>query len=85
MTATKYGSGRPDLLFISFQLPRPLLSFRDVATVNPVSYMIEGLRSLVITGWDAQALLLGFGCTLGLIGVALLLATRQLKVRMART
>ena len=35
--------------------------FRDVATVNPVSYLIEGVRSLIITGWDAQALALGFG------------------------
>jgi ABC-2 type transport system permease protein len=53
--------------------------------VNPVSYMIEGLRSLVITGWDAQALALGFGCTFGLIALSLVLATRQLKVRMTRT
>jgi hypothetical protein len=47
--------------------------------------MIEGLRSLVISGWDAQALLLGFGFTLALIAVSLTLAGRQLKVRMART
>ena len=40
-------------------LPRNLIEvdwFRDVATINPVSYMIEGLRTLVIEGWDAQAL-----------------------------
>ena len=43
--------------------------FRDVATINPVSYMIEGLRSLVIEGWNAQALLLGFGFTFALIAV----------------
>jgi len=59
--------------------------FRDVATLNPVSYMIEGLRTLVIGGWDAQARLLGFGFTLALIAVSLGLAGRQLKVRMART
>ena len=77
------------LLFISsMNLPRNLIEvawFRDIATINPVSYMIEGLRSLVITGWDAQALLLGFGFTLALIAVSLGLAGRQLKVRMART
>jgi ABC-2 type transport system permease protein len=69
-------------------LPRNLIEvdwFRDVATVNPVSYMIEGLRSLVIVGWDVQALTLGFGCTLGLIALSMVLATRQLKVRMTRT
>jgi ABC-2 type transport system permease protein len=96
--ALRTGSGEgvqsqfPLLFFATFissmNLPRNLIEvdwFRDVATINPVSYMIEGLRSLVIKGWDAQALLLGFGCSLGLIAVALVLATQQLKVRMART
>jgi ABC-2 type transport system permease protein len=76
-------------LFISsMNLPRNLIEvtwFRDIATINPVSYMIEGLRSLVISGWDAQALLLGFGFTLALIAASLGLAGRQLRVRMART
>ena len=96
--ALRTGSGEgvqsqfPLLFFATFissmNLPRNLIEvswFRDIATINPVSYMIEGLRSLVIRGWDAQALLLGFGCTIGLIAVALTLATRQLDVRMART
>ena len=50
-------------LFISsMTIPRNLMSvtwFRDVATVNPVSYLIEGVRSLIITGWDGEALALG--------------------------
>ena len=82
----------PLLFFATFissmNLPRNLIEvtwFRDVATINPVSYMIEGLRSLVIHGWDVQALLLGFGFTFALIAVSLTLAGRQLKVRMART
>jgi ABC-2 type transport system permease protein len=76
------------LLLSSMNLPRNLIEvtwFRDVATVNPVSYVIEALRSLVITGWDAQALLLGFGVVGGLIIASLVLASRQLKIRMART
>jgi ABC-2 type transport system permease protein len=76
------------LLISSMNLPRNLIEatwFRDLATINPVSYMIEGLRSLVIVGWDAQALLLGFGFALLLIAGSLWLAGRQLKVRMART
>ena len=63
----------PLLFFATFissmNLPRNLIEvtwFRDVATINPVSYMIEGLRSLVIQGWDVQALLLGFGFTFAL-------------------
>jgi ABC-2 type transport system permease protein len=69
-------------------LPRNLIEvnwFRDLATINPVSYMIEALRSLVIEGWNAQALGLGFGFALALIGVSMTLAVRQLKVRMTRT
>jgi ABC-2 type transport system permease protein len=77
------------LLFISsMNLPRNLIEvswFRDLATVNPVSYMIEALRSLVIVGWDGEALLLGFGFTLGLIALSMTLAASQLKVRMTRT
>jgi ABC-2 type transport system permease protein len=58
------------LLLSSMNLPRNLIEvawFRDVATVNPVSYLIEALRSLVIVGWDGQALLLGFAVVLALI------------------
>jgi ABC-2 type transport system permease protein len=76
------------LLISSMNMPRNLIEvswFRDAATANPVSYMIEAIRSLVITGWDMQALMLGFGLSIALIGISLLLAAQQLKVRMART
>jgi len=76
------------LLISSMNLPRNLIEvtwFRDLATLNPVSYLIEALRSLVIEGWNAQSLALGFTFTFGLIGVSMLLAARQLKVRMTRT
>ena len=47
------------LLFLSSAFfPRDLIEqewFRTIATYNPVSYMVEGIRSLVITGWDAAA------------------------------
>ena len=76
-------------LFISsMNAPRNLIGvdwFRIAATLNPVSYMIECVRSLIIFGWDAQALLLGFGLV-GAIGVAsLALASRALRTRMTRT
>ena len=56
------------LLISSMNLPRNLIEvtwFRDLATANPVSYLIEALRSLVIEGWNAQALALGFTFTFG--------------------
>jgi len=68
----------------SINLPRDLIEadwFRFIATVNPISYMVEGIRSLVITGWDAQALLLGFGCTAGIVVVALAGAAASLRAR----
>ena len=77
------------LLFISsMALPRDLIQtdwFRTIATYNPVSYLLEAIRSLLITGWDGEALALGFGvATLMAIG-GLALASRGLRTRMART
>jgi ABC-2 type transport system permease protein len=77
------------LIFLSsMALPRDLIQtdwFREVATYNPVSYMIEAIRSLIITGWDAQALALGFGVTAALVAGALTLASTALRTRLART
>ena len=47
------------LLVSSMNFPRNLIEagwFRWLATVNPVSYLIEGLRSLIIEGWNGEAL-----------------------------
>ena len=53
--------------------------------MNPVSYLIECVRSLIITGWDGEALALGFGLAV-LIGiVATTVATLALKQRLVRT
>jgi hypothetical protein len=50
-----------------------------------VSYLIEAMRSLVIQGWNGEALALGFGCALGLVTVSLTLAASQLGKRLTRT
>ena len=76
------------LFLSSMSLPRNLIQtdwFREIATYNPVSYMVEGLRCLLITGWDAEALALGFGCALGILALGLTFASLGLKERMART
>jgi ABC-2 type transport system permease protein len=77
------------LLFLSsMSLPRPLIEqdwFRFIATYNPVSYMIEGVRSFIITGWDGEALALGFGITIiGAVG-AIAAASSALRTRLVRT
>jgi len=76
-------------LFISsMNLPRNLMTvawFRYLATANPVSYLIEGVRSLVITGWDAEALALAFGVGLGIVVAGFSLAASALPERLGRT
>ena len=69
-------------------LPRNLIHtvwFREVATYNPVSYLIEAIRSLLITGWNAQALELGFGIAIAIAVGAMIAASFALKTRLART
>jgi ABC-2 type transport system permease protein len=75
-------------LFISsMNIPRNLIAatwFRDAATANPVSYLLEAVRSLIITGWDGEALALGFGIVTIIAVVALTLAAIALPKRLAR-
>jgi ABC-2 type transport system permease protein len=81
------------LLFVTFflssiNLPRELIEvdwFRTVATYNPVSYLVEGMRSLVVVGWDATALLRGFATALAIAGLGFAGAAAALRTRMART
>jgi ABC-2 type transport system permease protein len=77
------------LLFLSsMSLPRNLIQtdwFREIATWNPVSYLIEAVRSVLITGWDGEALALGFGVAVGLIAVGTVLASMALRTRLVRT
>ncbi len=95
--ALKFGSGEAvqgffPLLFVSVflsssSLPRDLIEtdwFRTVATYNPVSYLIEGVRSLVITGWDGEALALGFGFAAAITVVAYTAASFALRNRVGR-
>jgi ABC-2 type transport system permease protein len=74
-------------LFISsMAIPRNLMSvtwFRDAATVNPVTYLIEGVRSLIVIGWDGEALALGFGIAAIVAAIAIALAAWSLRKRLA--
>jgi ABC-2 type transport system permease protein len=76
------------LFLSSMSLPRNLIEadwYQTLATWNPVSYMIEGIRSLVIVGWDPEALALAFACAGGVAAIAITLANSALRNRMVRT
>ena len=76
------------LFLSSMALPRNLIQtdwFRHIATYNPVSYLIEGFRSLLITGWDTEALLLAFGVAIVISIAGILAATNALRSRLVRT
>jgi hypothetical protein len=47
--------------------------------------MLEGIRSLFITGWDGEALFLGFACAGGLAIIAVAAASMALRTRMVRS
>jgi len=75
-------------LFISsMNIPRNLIAttwFRYAATANPVSYLLECVRSLIITGWNGEALLLGFAIVSVVALAGLSLAAYTLPRRLAR-
>jgi ABC-2 type transport system permease protein len=69
-------------------MPRNLMPidwFRTAATWNPVSYLVESMRSLVISGWDWTALGKGLGVAAALIALAFAGSVAALRTRMART
>jgi ABC-2 type transport system permease protein len=97
LLALRFGTGEAvqgifPLLFVtlflsSSSLPRNLIKatwFRDIATYNPISYLLEALRSLVITGWDGEALALGLLFAVALLAISLGLSQSAMKSRLAR-
>ena len=56
-----------------------------VATFNPVTYLLDALRSLIVTGWDGEALLRGILCIAGVGVVSGTLALTALRGRTRRS
>lgn len=76
------------MIFSSYFMPRNFINvdwFRYMATYNPVTYMIEAMRSLITKGWDSRALGLGFAAVFGLASVGFLAAAGSLRKRLERT
>jgi ABC-2 type transport system permease protein len=76
------------LFLSSMNMPRNLIEtdwFRWVATVNPVSYLIEAVRSLVIEHWHWETIGLGFAVAVGMSLIGFALAAHALVGRLERT
>ena len=76
-------------LFLSaMALPLDLLTtdwFHTIASVNPVTYLLEAIRSLLFEGWNLGDLALGFGIAAAIGAIGMLAASSALKTRLVRT
>lgn len=76
------------LFLSSMALPLELLQtdwFHAIASANPVSYLLQAFRSLLIEGWNAGDLALGFGIGAAVLIIGMAAASGALKTRLVRT
>lgn len=77
------------LLFLPFVflttvfLPKEAMTgwMATVATYNPVTYLLDALRSLVSNGWEVETLLIGIASVLGVGVVSMSMALWALRAR----
>ena len=74
------------LLFMSSAFfPAELMGgwYQDVAQRNPISWMIDGARHLVIVGFDTTEAAKALAVPAGIAALSIGLAVRQLRLRLA--
>jgi ABC-2 type transport system permease protein len=79
------------LLFFPLLFLSPAFAPKDVfsgwleflATINPVTYLLEGMRDLVLSGWDAASLAGAFASIIGIAAFTLTLSLLALRGRTA--
>ena len=76
----------PFVFLTTVFLPREALTgwMATVAVYNPVTYLLDGLRSLISVGWDTEALLKAIGSIAGVGVVSYTLALLALRSRASR-
>jgi ABC-2 type transport system permease protein len=75
------------MLFLSSAFfPRNLMNgwFKTAATINPLSHMIEGLRHIVIVGFDLGNYLTALGIAAGILAFGVTLSSLALRGRLIR-
>jgi ABC-2 type transport system permease protein len=67
-------------------LPKEALTgwLGTIATYNPVTYVLDGLRSLITEGWEWATLAKGLGATLALMVISFGLASLAMRGRVQR-
>ncbi|HEV7616339.1 MAG TPA: ABC transporter permease [Solirubrobacterales bacterium] len=76
------------LFLSSMALPLNLIQsdwFHTIAAANPVSYLLQAFRSLLIEGWNIGELALGFGIAVAIMAIGMYGASAALKTRLVRT
>lgn len=65
-------------------MPKRVLTgwFSAIATYNPITYLLDALRSLIVTGWQARSLLEGLAALFGIGFVSLGLSLLALRGRL---
>ena len=74
----------PFVFLTTVFVPREAMTgwLATVATYNPVTYLLDALRSLITVGWDVEALLKGIAC---IVGVGVVSGTLALTALIGRT
>jgi ABC-2 type transport system permease protein len=73
------------LFFLSDAIvPKKALTgwFSTIASYNPITYLLDALRSLIVTGWQPRSLLEGLAALLGIGMVSISLALLALRGRL---
>ncbi len=76
------------LFLSSMSMPVELMDaewFKFIAQWNPVTYCVDGLRSLIITGWDFEALGKQVAVITAMTFIGLRGCSKNLRTRMGRT
>lgn len=79
------------LIFVPLLFLSPAFAPKDVfsgwlqflATINPVTYLLEGMRDLVLVGWDPASLLGAFAAIFGIGAITLSASVLALRSRTA--